>query len=243
MKLFYDFHIHSGLSPCSSNDMSPNNIVNMSIIKGLDAIAITDHNGIANCKVVCEIGNKLDIIVIPGIEIQTVEDVHIVVLFKKYKDIEAFYDEIKENRLLIKNKPEKFGEQIIYDELDEVIGFEDNYLITPFTLTIEKIIKISKKYDAVVFPAHINRNSFSIIKSLGFISPDLDIKNIEWYIKKPEDDKEYEKKIFRKYRELINSDAHELIQISEKENYLEVKEKTVEAIFETLNSDVKGESV
>ena len=114
-------------------------------------------------------------------------------------------------------------------------------MITPFKLTIDKIISLAKSYNGLVFPAHINRNSFSIIKSLGFISESLDIKNIEWYGKKPENYREIEKKMFKKYRELYNSDAHDLIKISEKDNYFEVKEKTIKSIFKTLNSEI-GES-
>lgn len=238
MKLYYDFHIHSGLSPCASEDMSPNNIVNMSMIKELDAIAITDHNGIGNVKVTVEVGKNLGLIVIPGIEIQTVEDVHIVALFKSVALIEAFYDEIKNERLLIKNKPDRFGDQVLYDHEDEIIGREENYLITPFNLTIDEIIVLAKKHQGLVFPAHINRNSFSIIKSLGFIDKDLAIENIEWYGKRPEDAASFEKRMFRKYRELTNSDAHDLINISERENYIEVAEKSVEAIFEALNKRI-----
>lgn len=234
MKVYYDFHIHSGLSPCGSNDMSPNNIVNMSMIKSLDAIAITDHNHIGNVKVTMSIGESLGLIVIPGIEIQTIEDVHVVALFKSYEGILGFYNEIKDNRLLIKNKPEKFGEQCLFDEEDEIVDYVEHYLITPFNLNINQIIELAKSYDGLVFPAHINRNSFSIIKSLGFIDKDLDIENIEWYGKRPDDAQQYEKRMFRKYRELINSDAHDLVSISERENYLEVNEKSIDGIFETL---------
>jgi PHP family Zn ribbon phosphoesterase len=238
MKLYYDFHIHSGFSPCGSEDMSPNNIVNMSIIKELDAIALTDHNGIGNVRVTVEIGKKMGLIVIPGIEIQTVEDVHVVALFKTVEAIEAFYNEIKTERLLIKNKPERFGHQMIFNEEDEVIGYEENYLITPFNLNINEVIVIAKKYEGLIFPAHINRNSFSIIKSLGFIDKELDVENIEWYGKRPENAETYDNRMFRKYRELINSDAHDLINISEKENYLEVEEKSIEGIFATLNQHI-----
>lgn len=238
MKVYYDFHIHSGLSPCGSEDMSPNNIVNMSLIKGLDVIAITDHNGIANARVTVEVGHNAGLLVIPGMEIQTVEDVHIVALFKHIDALETFYDEIKDQRLLIKNKPERFGDQLIFNQEDEVVSYEENYLITPFNLTIDKIIEIAKGYEGIVFPAHINRNSFSIIKSLGFIDASLDIKNIEWYGKRPDDAESYGNRMFKPYRELINSDAHELINISEKENYLEVSEKTIEAIFDTLNKEM-----
>ncbi len=218
--------------------MSPNNIVNMSIIKELDAIALTDHNGIGNVRVTVEIGKKMGLIVIPGIEIQTVEDVHVVALFKTVEAIEAFYNEIKTERLLIKNKPERFGHQMIFNEEDEVIGYEENYLITPFNLNINEVIVIAKKYEGLIFPAHINRNSFSIIKSLGFIDKELDVENIEWYGKRPENAETYDNRMFRKYRELINSDAHDLINISEKENYLEVEEKSIEGIFATLNQHI-----
>ncbi len=210
----------------------------MSIIKELDAIALTDHNGIGNVRVTVEIGKKMGLIVIPGIEIQTVEDVHVVALFKTVEAIEAFYNEIKTERLLIKNKPERFGHQMIFNEEDEVIGYEENYLITPFNLNINEVIVIAKKYEGLIFPAHINRNSFSIIKSLGFIDKELDVENIEWYGKRPENAETYDNRMFRKYRELINSDAHDLINISEKENYLEVEEKSIEGIFATLNQHI-----
>jgi len=239
MKLYYDFHIHTGFSPCGSEDMSPNNIVNMSLIKELDAIAITDHNGISNVNITVEIGKKLGLIVIPGMEIQTIEDVHMVVLFQTVEALENFYEQIHDQRLLIKNKPERFGEQLIFNEKDEVIGHEENYLITPFNLTINEIINKVEALEGVVFPAHINRNSFSIIKSLGFIDKEMAIENIEWYGKRPEDAEEFEKRMFRKYRELINSDAHDLINISEKENFLEVTEKSIKGIFEVLTKPVQ----
>jgi len=210
----------------------------MSIIKGLDAIAITDHNGIGNVKVTVDVGDKLGLIVIPGMEIQTIEDVHMVVLFRDVEALECFYEGIKDQRLLIKNKPERFGQQVIFNDQDEIIGHEENYLITPFNLTIDEIIKSVHSLDGIVFPAHINRNSFSIIKSLGFIDKDMAIENIEWYGKRPDDAEDIEKRMFRKYRELINSDAHDLISISEKENYLEVEEKSIQGIFEVLTKSV-----
>lgn len=236
MKVYYDFHIHTGLSPCGSNDMSPNNIVNMSLIKSLDAIAITDHNHIGNVKVTMEVGHELGLIVIPGIEIQTVEDVHVVALFQSYDAIDGFYETIKDKRLLIENKPERFGEQCVYDHEDEVVDYVKHYLITPFNLTIDAIIEQAQLYGGLVFPAHINRQSFSIIKSLGFIDAELAIENIEWYGQRPEDAETYESRMFRKYRELINSDAHELIHISERDNFLEVEEKSIAGIFKVLKS-------
>ncbi|MBQ6894110.1 MAG: PHP domain-containing protein, partial [Clostridia bacterium] len=81
MKVYYDFHIHSCLSPCGDNDMTPNNIVNMSALKGLDAIAITDHNCGENAKAAIEAAKELPLTVIPGMEIETSEEIHMVALF------------------------------------------------------------------------------------------------------------------------------------------------------------------
>lgn len=239
MKLYYDFHIHTGLSPCASEDMSPNNIVNMSLIKELDAIAVTDHNGIANVEPTVEVGRNLGLIVIPGMEIQTIEDIHNLVLFKTVDALKSFYQSIIDHKLKIKNKPERFGNQYIYNSHDEVIDQEIYYLITPFTITINQLIKKVKEFNGIVIPAHINRNSFSILKSLGFIDQELEIENIEWYKALPENREEYNNKLFRKYRELINSDAHELIDISERNNFIEVEEKSIDGIFKTLTSRIK----
>ena len=82
MKLFYDFHIHSALSPCAENEMTPNNIVNMALLKDLDIISITDHNSIKNLEAFDFLTKSLDLLFVPGIEIQTSEDIHVICLFK-----------------------------------------------------------------------------------------------------------------------------------------------------------------
>lgn len=82
MKFAVDLHIHSALSPCGDEDMTPNNIVNMALIKGLDIIAVTDHNSAANLPAILEVGKKQGLMIVPGIEVQTKEEVHIICLFR-----------------------------------------------------------------------------------------------------------------------------------------------------------------
>ena len=82
MKLASDLHIHSALSPCGDNDMTPNNIVNMCCLKGLDVISITDHNSMLNCRTVMEVGMSNELLVIPGIEVTTKEEVHVLYYFR-----------------------------------------------------------------------------------------------------------------------------------------------------------------
>ncbi|MBQ2422676.1 MAG: PHP domain-containing protein, partial [Clostridia bacterium] len=81
MRLYYDLHIHSLLSPCGDNDMTPNNIVNMAKLNELDIIAITDHNSCKNCAAAIKVGNEVGITVVPGMELTTSEDIHVVCLF------------------------------------------------------------------------------------------------------------------------------------------------------------------
>ena len=81
MKCYYDFHIHTALSPCGDDDMTPNNIVNMAVLKGLDAIAITDHNTAKNVPACVECAKDKPLVVIPGMEIETAEEIHMLALF------------------------------------------------------------------------------------------------------------------------------------------------------------------
>ena len=73
-KFYYDFHLHSCLSPCGDDDMTPNNIANMAALSGLDVIAVTDHNTAGNARAVVEAGEKAGVCVVPGIELETSEE-------------------------------------------------------------------------------------------------------------------------------------------------------------------------
>ena len=104
MKAYYDLHIHSALSPCGDEDMTPNNIVNMSLLKGLDVIAVTDHNSCGNVRAVMEVaGDRL--LVIPGLEVETAEEVHVLCYFPTLEQAEQLWEILKAHRLPVKNKP------------------------------------------------------------------------------------------------------------------------------------------
>ena len=72
----YDLHMHSCLSPCSDDDMTPNNMVNMALMNGLDIIAVTDHNAVGNCAAAMEVGRRNGLTVLPGMELTTSEEIH-----------------------------------------------------------------------------------------------------------------------------------------------------------------------
>jgi len=225
VKCYYDLHIHTGLSPCADKDMSPNNIVNMALLKGLDIIAITDHNSIKNVKVVLEIAEATSIIVIPGIEVETLEGIHVLCYFRKLSDLERFAEEVDKALPNILNKEEIFGEQFIYNENDYVVNKEMKMLSSSTSLNINEVVNLVHIYKGLVIPAHIDRYSNSIITVLGFIPPDLPIDGVEI-------SKQANSHINLEYKVICNSDAHFLGNINERINYLELKDKSVTAFFD-----------
>lgn len=235
MKLFYDFHIHTALSPCADDDMTPNNVVNMAKLKGLDAIAITDHNSILNCESCIAIGHAVDLIVIPGMELQTKEDVHVLCLFETIDAAKAFYGLVEERRLPIPNKPEKFGNQFILNEEDEVVEQARISLFTSIDMGINEAHREVLALGGVMIPAHIDRQANGIIANLGFIPPDLAVSWVE-VSNRPGHEKYYENHKDR-YNILKDSDAHYLMDISEAENVLEVEERSIQGIFKELRRE------
>ncbi|HHY91199.1 MAG TPA: PHP domain-containing protein [Clostridiales bacterium] len=233
MKLAVDFHIHTALSPCADKDMTPNNIVNMSILKGLDAIAITDHNSIENCGACIELSQDKDILVIPGMELQTKEEIHLVCLFRNIESASQFQS-IVYSRLKEENIPEIFGRQLIFDKEDNIIGENKKMLIASADISVNEAFDKVRKQGGIIFPAHIDRSGYSIIANLGFIPANLPMKVVEISKRCDLEKLISENKYLLKYQFLRNSDAHYLADIMERENFIEVKRKSIESIFEAL---------
>ena len=180
MEIFLDMHIHSCLSPCASDDMTPNNIVNMAIIKGLDMIAVTDHNTAGNLPAVFDAAREAGgICVVPGIELNTSEEVHVLAYFEKLSDALSLSEEIYEYLPAINNNPRFFGNQIFMDGDDNIIGEEKKLLLSPLTLDIDETVAVIRKHHGVPVPAHIDKTSNGIVQVLGFIPENLGIKTVE----------------------------------------------------------------
>lgn len=234
MKCFYDLHIHSSLSPCSSDDMTPNNIVNMSLLKELDFIAVTDHNTVKNVSAVLEVAKAHDVIVVPGMELQTKEEVHMLCFFKSLEKAVAFEEEIDKRRLKIPNNKVKFGNQLIMDKKDNLRAEYQYFLLASIDITLDEAIKLVKEYNGVIFPAHVDRKSNSIISNLGFIPEEYYFRYVE--VSQRDTAKKYlsDKKFKNKYYILRNSDAHDLASINEPLYSIELEEKTIDALFKKI---------
>ena len=96
-RYYYDFHIHSCLSPCGDDDMTPANIVGTATLAGLNIVALTDHNTAKNCPAFFKFAKKCGIVAVAGMELTTSEDIHIICLFEKLDDAMSFDKEIEKH--------------------------------------------------------------------------------------------------------------------------------------------------
>ncbi len=234
MKLFYDLHIHSCLSPCGNEDMTPANIAAMAALKGLDVIALTDHNSCKNCPAAEYFAKEYGILFLPGMEICTLEEVHAVCLFPNLEKAMKF-DEYVYGRLIpFPNREEIFGRQQVYNKEDLPCGTVPNLLINSTQISFDNLWELVRSFEGVMFPAHIEKASNSLISNLGFVPPDSQFQTAE--VK--DTHKLLELKKANPYLEscqiITNSDAHYLQDIQESIFTIEVEEKTVEGVIRAL---------
>ncbi len=234
MKYWVDLHIHSCLSPCAEDDMTPNNIVNMALIKGLDIIAITDHNSVRNVKAIMEAGERNGLLVVPGMELCTSEEIHLVCLFPEYEKALSFEKHVYDNLPPIDNREDIFGAQIIMDADDNEIGREHRLLSGACALDIETSINLVRALDGIIIPAHINRESYSILNTLGSIPSEYGFKFLEYSKYSSLEKLLLDSPELRSYNFIRSSDSHFLSDILEQEVSLELKEKTIENLFAFL---------
>ena len=221
MQCFYDFHIHSCLSPCGDVDMTPNNIVNMALLKGLDAIAITDHNCAANAEAVLRAAEG-KLVVLPGMEVESCEEIHMVCLFAELKQCREMEREVQANLFHIQNNVEIYGEQVVLDEFDEPRGSVEQLLVVATNLSVYDIVKRTHELGGVCIAAHIDKSAYSILSNLGMLPDDLEVDAVE--LSKRGDFEALAAVHGNLYgmRVLHSSDAHYLADISERAHMLEL---------------------
>ena len=234
MELFYDLHIHSCLSPCGDMDMTPANIVGMAKLKELDVIALTDHNTCRNCEAAMKVGEAYGVLVIPGMELTTQEEVHVVCLFPDLPSAIGFDAYVYEKLQKIKNKPEIFGRQVLMNEDDEELSEEEYLLINATDISFDKVNAAVKKFGGLMIPAHIDKTSNGLLPTLGFVPDGSDFVCAE--VAKREKLPEILEKFpyFKNCKIISDSDAHYLENINERINSIDVEERSIKAVLSAL---------
>lgn len=216
-----DLHIHSCLSPCGDDEMTPMNIAGMGHLSGLEIMALTDHNSSLNCPAFFRAAQEYGIVPVPGMELTTAEEIHVVCLFETLEDAMAFSEEVGRRRVLIKNKTAVFGNQIIMDENDQACGQEEFFLTNATEISIDEAPDLAARFNGICFPAHIDRDSYSIISVLGVMPGKPYFAAAEIY--NPEKTGELKEKFPVLNEKIIvtSSDAHYLWNIGDRNSSIE----------------------
>jgi len=215
--------------------MTPNDIVGMALLNELDLIAITDHNSFDNVPAVIKAAHDKKLIVLPGVEISTVEEVHVLCLFADLESALYFENELTPYYSTLSNRIDIFGNQFIFDEEDRLKGEMERMLIAPTSISFDDLYDLTHKNRGAFIPAHIDRNTFSVISNLGFIPPHLNINTVE--ISSRGYDIGFDKnneELYTPRNVVFSSDAHQIWMINERRNYFEIPELTAVAAIDFL---------
>ncbi len=237
---YYDLHLHSCLSPCGDDEMTPANLVGMAKLLGLDVIALTDHNSCRNCPAALHWGEELGVLVLPGMELTTSEDIHVVCLFPEISAALDFERNVTEQRTKTPNRPEIFGHQLVLDEEDRPVE-EVPFLLTPATAVgIFEVAEHVRKFGGVCYPAHIDRDAYSALTVLGFLTPDMGFSAVEFSARG------WEENVWDRVatlcpeglRRICSSDAHRLMDMREREHVLTLPELTPDAVLKAIKCKI-----
>ncbi len=238
IRLTYDLHIHSCLSPCGDNDMTPGNIIGMGSVCELDIMALTDHNSCKNCEAAAAHATEAGIIFLPGMELCTMEEAHVVCLFPRLSSALSFDEYVYKKLLPIPANDKAFGEQLIMNEHDEIVGREPTLLVMASDISVSGISALVKSFGGACFAAHVDKKAYSVISNLGDIPEDAGFTAAE--ISKNGDLQD----MLLRYPRLAplkimrDSDAHYLEHIGTADGVMHLPERSPEAVISYINGEV-----
>ena len=228
-----DLHIHSTLSPCGSLEMSPSNIIETALATKLDLIAITDHNMTENSLYAQELGARKGLTVLPGMELQTIEEIHMLAIFDQYDIALRFQKMIYALLPDVSNNVEFFGDQVVVDAANEIVRTEKKLLLNSVQISIDNAVTLIKDLKGIAIPSHIDSATFSIISQLGYVPEYIPFDALE--IKNINKSDDYLPFIMAKNIPFVTfSDAHYMRDIGRRRTVLEMEEATCASIVNAL---------
>jgi PHP family Zn ribbon phosphoesterase len=174
-----DLHVHTVLSPCAEVEMIPPLIVQQALESEIDLIAITDHNASANVAAVQKAAEGTKLTVLPGMEVQSREDVHLLTIFENTDSLGAWQGQVDQALPDKSNNPDFLGEQFVVDETGEFIRTEPRLLLTSTHFSIDEIFERVSSLGGMVIPAHVERTSYGLLPTLGLISEKWNLVALE----------------------------------------------------------------
>jgi hypothetical protein len=232
MKYAFDLHLHSCLSPCGGEDNTPANLAGMCALAGLQIVALTDHNTVGNCAAFCRAAEEHGLLALPGMELTTLEEAHVVCLFADLDGAAAFGQLVASRLPPMENDPAVFGSQVLMDERDKVLGEETALLAGATDIGIYEVAGLVRAHGGVAYPAHIDRPSFSLLSNLGLWDPDMGFPLAEVSRNCPAD--LFDRADLRGVRHITGCDAHYLDQIPDAHQFMELVELSPKSVLNQL---------
>jgi 3',5'-nucleoside bisphosphate phosphatase len=177
-----DLHVHTVLSPCAGIEMIPPLIVQTALENKINLIAITDHNATANANAVMEAAKGMELVVLPGMELQTKEEVHLLCLFDTLEQAAIWQKTVDAHLPAIPNNIEYFGEQFIVDASGDFLRREERLLLNSTSLGLAEAAKLVQSLGGLPIPAHVDRKANGLIEILGLIPPGFEALEISRHI-------------------------------------------------------------
>ncbi|HEY3426001.1 MAG TPA: PHP domain-containing protein, partial [Negativicutes bacterium] len=178
-KFVADLHVHSILSPCAEVEMTPRNIIWHAAEHGIDILAITDHNACDNVIAAMDAAKETNVTVIPGMEVETKEEVHLIVLFEKMRQLKAWEIFVQAHMSGRLNDEKRFGAQFVVDAEDELISVKPEMLLASLTCGVGEVSAKVAELGGICIASHVDRPTYSILAQLGFIPPDVNLTAVE----------------------------------------------------------------
>jgi len=238
-----DLHIHTALSPCAGEDMTPLRIIHRAADLGIGLIAVTDHNSAENVPSLVRASAGSKVRVLPGMEVQTREEVHLICLFENVDLVLAWQERIYAHLPQAANNERLFGPQWLLDSSDRKLGRLDRLLLTSTSLSVEEVAEGVNKFGGLCIPAHVDRPSFSLFSNLGFIPPNLQVAALEL---SPNGHPVTFKQLHPEAERLklvVSSDAHWLDALGPSQTCFRLKELTWQEILLALAGTEGREAV
>ena len=231
-----DLHIHSCLSPCGEEEMRPCALVNRAKAKGLDMIAICDHNSAENTAAFIHVGDERGLKVLPGIEVTSKEEIHLIALFDTQESCTALQNLIYQN-LLGENVEEVFGPQTVVNERDEAVGINRRMLLGATLLPFEQIVSVIHSLGGVAIASHIDRRAFSLLGQLGFIPEGIPLDGLEISSRTSKEEAKDRFRSYQHYSFVWFSDAHCLEDIGKRITPFLLRETTSREVKMALHRE------
>jgi len=212
--LLADLHLHTVLSPCAEVEMIPPLIVRRAQELGLEVIAVTDHNAALNVAAMIDAAASTGLTVLPGMEVQSREEVHLTALFDTVDQVLAWQERVWAALPDRENDEAFFGAQFVVDATGEYRYTEKRMLSMPAALSIEEVVSGVRALGGIVLPAHVDRPANSLISNLGFVPPGLEIAGLE--LSRRADSIQVAQRLPQTagFGQLVSGDAHRLEEMT-----------------------------